>query len=101
MGSKLVSVSQTCSLFPACPTLHPTLLLGINSCTLMRSPSLLSCHGTLGLSLGCFRFKRQCVLPASTFLGAGPTLPLLFLSLLSTFTFLRLLQLDPSSMFIL
>merc|ERR1712130_562886 len=89
MGSKLVSVSQTCSLFPACPTLHPTLLLCVNSYTLMRTPSLLSCcYGTLRLSLGCFRFQRRCVLPASTFLRAGATLPLLFLSLLSPLTIL-------------
>merc|ERR1712130_584334 len=83
MGSELVSVSQTCSLFPACPTLHLTLLLCVNSYTLMRTPSLLSCcYGTLRLSLGCFRFQRRCILPASTFLRAGATLPLLFLSLL-------------------
>merc|ERR1712130_892359 len=40
-SSELVSVSQTCSLFPACPTLHLTLLLCVNSYTLMRTPPLL------------------------------------------------------------
>ena len=81
---------------------YPTLLC-VNSYTLMRTPSSLQpwCYGTLRLSLGCFRFEGQCVLPSSAFLRACPTLPILFLPFLSAFTVLHLLWLNPCPLFIL
>ena len=101
-NSGLESVSQTCSLFPACPTLIPTLPSSASTDTLSCAiPSLLPWHGTLRLSLGCFQFPRRCVLPTSTFLRARPTLPILFLTIEATFTVLQLLRLNSSSMFIL
>merc|ERR1712037_982810 len=63
--------------------------------------SLLSCYVTLRISLGCFRFQRRCVFSASAFLRTCPTLPLLLLPLLPTFTVLHLLRLNPCSLSIL